>query len=73
MLLPGCAYLRSATFGDVYLDDLVILALAHVSRSHLKDDFLLLPNAMTHCMNHWVVVSAKKCGSAFEHEVWGGR
>ena len=56
MLLPGCAFPRTATIGDVCIDDLVIPAMVHFSRLHSKDD-LLLPNALTHCTNHWVGVS----------------
>ena len=29
MLIPGCAFPRSATIGDVFMDDLVILAMVH--------------------------------------------
>ena len=29
MLLPGCASPRSATSGDVFMDDLVVLAMVH--------------------------------------------
>ena len=38
MLIPYCAFLRSATIGDVHVDDLVIPAMVHFSRLHLKDD-----------------------------------
>ena len=31
MLVPGCAFPRSATMGDVYIDDLVIMVLVHFS------------------------------------------
>ena len=41
MLLPGCAFHRFATSGDVQKDDIVILAMVHSSRLHLKDDFAL--------------------------------
>ena len=46
MLLPGYAFPRAATMGDVSSDDLVILALVHFSQLRLKDDFFL-PNALT--------------------------
>ena len=68
MLVPGCAFLRSATIGDVCVDDLVILALVHFHRLHLKED---MPDAMYESLG--TVVSAKKCGTTFEHEVWGGQ
>ena len=66
MLIPGCAFPRSATIGDVYIDD-------HISRLHLKDDFIPAQLADTLYESLGMVVSAKKCGSAFELEVWGGQ
>ena len=69
MLIPGCALLRSATIGDVYTDDLVFLAMVHFSRLHLKDDFIPAQSADTLYESLDMVVSVKKCGSAFEHEV----
>ena len=71
MLLPGCAFPRSATIGDVYIDDLVILAMVHFSRLHVKEDFIPCRRADTLYESLGMVVSAKKCGSAFEHEVCG--
>ena len=43
------------------------------SRLHLKDDFIPAQRADTLSETLGMVVSAKKCGSAFEHEVWGGQ
>ena len=65
--------LSSATLGEVFFvfDNLVILAVVHVSRLHLKDDFAPAQRANTLYESLGMVVSAKKCGSAFEHEVWG--
>ena len=64
--------LSSATLGDVFFDDLVILVVVHDSRLHLKDDFAPAQRANTLHESLGMVVSAKKCASAFEHEVWGG-
>ena len=47
--------------------------MVHVSRLHLKDDFAPAQLANTLYESLGVVVSAKKCGSVFEHEVWGGQ
>ena len=69
MLVPGRAFPRSAM-----IDDLVILALVHFSRLHLKDDFIPAQRADAMYESLGMVVSAKKCGSTFEHEVvWGGQ
>ena len=54
-------------------DDLVILATVHCSRLHLKDDFVPAQRGDTLYESLGMVVSAKICGSAFEHEVWVGR
>ena len=35
MLVPGCAFHR--TIGDVYIDDIVIIALVHFSRPERKN------------------------------------
>ena len=43
MLLPGCAFLRSATVSDDFVDGLVILAMVHFTRLHLKDVFCSCP------------------------------
>ena len=59
MLLPGCAFPRSATIGDVYIDDLVILAMVHFSRLHVKEAFIPA-DALTHCTNHWVWLSPRR-------------
>ena len=64
MLHPGC---------DVYIDDLFILAMVHFSRLHLKDDFVPAQCADTLYESLGMVVFAKKCGSAFEHEVCRGQ
>ena len=69
MLLPGSAFHRFATLGDVYIDDLVIIAMFHFSRLHLKDDFAPAQRADTLYESLGMEVPAKKCGSAFEHEV----
>ena len=71
-LIPGCAFHRSATIGDVYIDDLVIPAFVHFSRLHLKDDFIPAQRAELYA-SLGMVVSAKKCGPAFEHQVLGGQ
>ena len=52
---------------------LFILAMVHFPRMHLKDDFALAQRADTVYESPGIVVSAKKCGSAFEHEIWGGK
>ena len=51
----------------------VILAMVHFSRLHLKDDFIPAQRAVTLYESLGMVVSAKKGGSAFEHEVWRGQ
>ena len=48
MLLPGSAFPRSATIRRrLHIDDLVILAMFHFSRLHLKDDFAAAQRADT--------------------------
>ena len=70
MLIPG--FSRSAAIGDVFLDDLVILALVHFSRLHLMDAFIPAQRGDALYESLGMVVSAKKFGTAFEHEIWGG-
>ena len=52
-LLSGCASPRSATLGDVYIDDLVIQAMVHFSDC-IGTMILLLPNT------HWVWWSPRR-------------
>ena len=73
MLIPGCAFPRSATLGDVHIDDLLILAMVHFSRLHLDDGFAPAQRADMLYESLGMVVSAMECGSASEHEVWGGQ
>ena len=56
MLIPGCAFHRSATIGEVYIDDLVIQAMVHFFPIALEG----LPNALIHCTNHWVWWSLRR-------------
>ena len=53
----------SATIGDVYIADLVIQAMIHFSRLHLKDDLIPAQRADTLYESLGMVVSAKKCGN----------
>ena len=73
MLLPGCAFPRTSAVGDVYKEDLVIIAMVHFSRLYLNDDFVLVHRADALYESPGIVVSAKICGTVFEHEVWGGQ
>ena len=54
-------------------DVFVIITMVHFSRLHLNDDYVLVQRADALYESLGVVVSAKKCGRAFEHEVWGGQ
>ena len=55
------------------MDDLVMKAMVHFSRLHVNDDFVCVERADALYESLGMVVSAKKCGTAFEHEVWGGQ